>query len=95
MGRQGRHCIIMAAPAIIWRWLAGSKAGRMVALAGGFVLSVALLYRKGHRDAERAAERDALQGYVDTRKTADDALRASDGDTRPVDERLDEHGRLR
>ena len=47
------------------------------------------------RDAERAAERDALQGCVDTRKTADDALRASDGDTRPVDERLDEHGRLR
>ncbi len=46
------------------------------------------------RDAERAAERDALQGYVDTRKTADDALRASDGDARPVDERLDEHGRL-
>ncbi len=95
MGRQGRHCIIMAAPAIIWRWLAGSKAGRMVALAGGFVLSVALLYQRGRRDAERAAERDALQGYVDTRKTADDALRASDGDTRPVDERLDEHGRLR
>ncbi len=150
MGRQGRHCI-MAAPAIIWRWLAGSKAGRMVALAGGFVLSVALLYQRGRRDAERAAERDALQGYVipakqrttpcgplmatqgpltsgwtntggsdeqahghgggtaarrgpqsamrckavDTRKTADDALRASDGDARPVDERLDEHGRLR
>ncbi len=47
------------------------------------------------RDAERAAERDALQGCVDIRKTADDALRASDGDTRPVDERPDEHGRLR
>ena len=94
MGRKGRHCI-MFAPAIIWRWLAGSKAGRMAALTGSALLAVALLYRKGRRDAEQAAERDALQGYADTRKTADDALRASDGDTRPVDERLDEHGRLR
>ena len=85
------HCIMF----IIWRWLAGSKAGRMAALTGSALLAVALLYRKGRRDAEQAAERDALQGYADTRKTADDALRASDGDTRPVDERLDEHGRLR
>ena len=99
MGRQGRHCqdphYIMTVLAIIWRWLAGSKAGRMAALTGSALLAVALLYRKGRRDAEQAAERDALQGYADTRKTADDALRASDGDTRPVDERLDEHGRLR
>ena len=41
------------------------------------------------------AERAALEQYQDTRQRAYEALRKVEGDTRPVDARLQSHGRLR
>ena len=79
----------------IFTWLAGTRIGRMVAAAGAVIVAAAALYGKGRRDATLAQEHDALKSYAKTRKRADDALRRAKVDTRPADERLKEHGRLR
>ena len=76
-------------------WLAGTRTGRMAAIAGATVLGVLAVYGKGRRDAGKAGKRRRLADYRATRKRADAALRRAAADTRPADERLNEHGRLR
>ena len=83
------------APMLLLRWLAGSRAGRVVSAIGAFLLALAAAKRSGRKQAEAQAERDALEQYQDTRQRADEALRKDEGDTRPVDARLQSHGRLR
>ena len=76
-------------------WLATTRIGRMAVAAGVFVLGALALIDKGRRDAQRAEERRKLKDYQETRKRADDALRRAEADTRPADERLEQHGHLR
>ena len=76
-------------------WLATTRFGRMVAAAGALALGILTVYGKGRRDAQRAEERRKLKDYAQTRKRADAALRRAEADTRPPDERLKEHGKLR
>ena len=76
-------------------WLAGTRIGRMVVAAGVAVIGILTVYGKGRRDAELAEERRKLKDYAETRKRADAALRAAEADTRPADERLRQHGKLR
>ena len=76
-------------------WLATTRIGRMAVAGGVFVLGGLAIYGKGRRDAERAEERRKLKDYHETRKRADAALERAEADTRPGDERLKEHGRLR
>ena len=75
--------------------LAATRIGRMAVAAGVFVLGALALIGKGRRDAQRAEERRKLKDYHETRKRADEALQRAEADTRPADERLKEHGRLR
>ncbi len=76
-------------------WLAGTRLGRIVVAAGGLALGALALIGKGRRDEQRAEERRKLKDYAETRKRADDALERAEADTRPADERLKEHRRLR
>ena len=79
----------------VFAWLAGTRIGRMVVAAGVAMVGILTVYSKGRRDAQRAEERKRLQDYAETRKRADEALERAEADTRPADERLKEHGRLR
>ena len=79
----------------ILTWLAATRLGRMAVAAGALVLGALALIGKGRRDEQRAEERRKFKDYAETRKRADDALRRAEADTRPPDERLEEHGRLR
>ena len=76
-------------------WLAGTRIGRMVAAAGFAMVGILTVYGKGRRDAQRAEERKRLKDYQETRKRADAALARAEADTRPADERLKAHGKLR
>lgn len=76
-------------------WLAGTRIGRMASAAGLFVLGILAVYGKGRGDAQRAEERRKLKDYAETRKRADAALERAEADTRPADERLKQHGKLR
>jgi len=54
------------------------------------------LARRSGRKAARAEQAaEAAKSYIETRKRADAALRRAQADTRPADDRLAEHGRLR
>jgi len=85
----------MMAPMMMLRWLAGSRAGRVVSAIGAFLLALAAAKRSGRKAAQAEAEHAALEQYQATRQRADEALRKAEGDTRPVDARLQSHGRLR
>ena len=76
-------------------WLAGTRAGRLVAAAGAAALGILAIYGKGRRDARTAQEHEALENYADTRRRADEALKRAEGNTTAPDERLKQHGRLR
>ena len=76
-------------------WLATTRIGRMAVAAGALTLGLLALISKGRRDARNAEEQRKLKDYQETRKRADDALRAAQADKRASDERLKEHGRLR
>ena len=76
-------------------WLAGTRLGRMVVAAGALALGALALIGKGRRDEQRAEERRKLKDYAETRKRADEALARAEADTRPADERLRQHGKLR
>ena len=79
----------------IFGWLAGTRAGRLVAAAGAAALGILAIYGKGRRDARAAQERANLENYAETRKRADEALKRAEGDQTDPDERLRKHGRLR
>ena len=76
-------------------WLAGTRLGRIAVAAGALALGALALIGKGRRDARLAEERRKLKDYQETRKRADDALARAEADTRPPDERLKQHGKLR
>ena len=80
-------------------WLLNTRIGRLVgaALAGiGILLGAFLMGKRegGQRARERAREADR-DNAQDIEERVDEALRKHDGDTRPVDDRLRERGRLR
>ncbi len=84
------------APALsLWHWLAGTRAGRLAALAGGAALALLLARRSGRKAAEAEAEIEANRASLDIRRRADDALQRAEDDTRPAERRLAQHGRLR
>ena len=62
-------------------------------IAGAVAILVA--YFKGGSDQKHKAKVDDLEGAINVRKEADQALRDFDGDTRPIDDRLRDLGRLR
>ena len=62
-------------------------------IAGALVVITA--YFKGASDTKNKAKVEDLEGAIDVHKRVDQALRDLDGDTRPVDDRLRKHGRLR
>jgi len=81
--------------AYITRWLTGSRAGRFVALAGAAILATLGVRRAGYRAAKRDRALDDARAALDIRRRADEAMRRSEGDNRPADERIAKHGRLR
>lgn len=80
---------------LAWGWFRGSTVGRYLAIAGGILLAAWVVYARGKSAARAEAEVDDLKGALDVHHRADEALRRADGDTRPVDERLRGHNRLR
>lgn len=80
-------------------WIAGTRIGRYAAAAFGLLLLVLGAKAKWTRDGkvkERAKNREKDQENAqEIENRVDDALRKHDGDTRPVDDRLRERGRLR
>ncbi len=72
-----------------------SKVGRIAAIIGAAFAALGFAYLRGRSSAKADQERKNLEEYKDVRKNVDEAVRRSDGDTRPVDERLREHGALR
>jgi len=86
----------LLAPAIgLWRWLAGTRIGRAVALVGGIALALILARRSGRQAAEQARERADMRAALDIHQRGAAALHAAEQDTRPADAQLTEHGRLR
>ena len=86
----------LIAPALaLWRWLAGSRAGRIAAFVALAALAALGLRRAGYRAAERDRAAEDVAGVLDIRARGDEAFRRAEGDTRPVNDRLAEHGRLR
>lgn len=79
----------------MWAWLINSKFGQAVGAALAILGAALLIYRKGKASQRDAQERENLEEYRNVRQDVDDAVRRSDGDTRPVDERLSKHGALR
>ncbi len=78
-----------------WRWLVTSRAGRAAAAVAGILLTLLVARRAGYRAARRDRALEDAGAAIDIRRRADQAFRRAEGDTRPVDERLAEHGRLR
>ncbi len=79
-------------------WLSfiiNSRFGRAVGIAVGAVLLVVGIRRSGYNAARRDRAAADVQSSLDIRRRADEALRRSEGDMRPVDDRIEEHGRLR
>lgn len=62
-------------------------------IAGAF--GVVLVYFKGRSDSNTKHKVKDQERALDKHKAIDQAIRDSDGDTRPLDDRLREHGRLR
>ena len=91
MGRQGgdtKHMIWLTA-------ITRSRAGRMVALVVIAVLAALGLRRSGYKAAQQDRAVADAKTSLDIRHRADEAMRRSEGDTRPVDARIAQHGRLR
>ena len=78
-----------------WRWLVTSRAGRALAAVAGVLLTLLAARRSGYRAARRDRALEDAEAAIDIRNRADKAFRRAEGDTRPVNERLAEHGRLR
>jgi hypothetical protein len=62
-------------------------------IAGAFGILVA--YFTGRSNAKKDSKIDDMENALDIRRRADEALRNFDGDTRPIDDRLRDLGRLR
>lgn len=72
-----------------------SRVGRGVGLIAVAVLAAFGIRRSGYKAAQRDRTAADAQSSLDIRRRADEAMRRAEGDTRPVDERIAEHGRLR
>ena len=83
----------MILAALSWLW--SSKLGRAIAAIGAALLGVLLVYQRGRSDQRKDAKVEDMEHAIEIRKRADQAARDADGDTRPVDDRLREHKRLR
>ena len=71
------------------------KIGPILAAIGA-VFAVILTARLSSGKAARQKRKiQDLEEYTDTRTRADEAARASEGDIRPLAERINDHGRLR
>lgn len=80
-------------------WLLSTRAGRFLSAAVAGLVALLGVYAAGRRDGssrarQRASEADTERAR-EIEERADEALRRHDGDTRPIDERLRERGRLR
>ena len=79
-------------------WLSAitrSRAGRMLGLVGLALLAALGLRRSGYKAAQRDRAVADAESSLDIRHRADAAMRRSEGDPRPVDDRIAQHGRLR
>ncbi len=64
---------------MIWGGLTAKVRGWLIG-AGSVLVALAAAYFNGKRDADAAAERERLEGYVETRKRMDEVGRMSDAD---------------
>lgn len=79
----------------MFTWLITSRFGRAAALAAGVVLAFFAVRRSGYGAAKKDRALQDANAALDVRDRADEAMRRAEGDNRPVDDRLAEHGRLR
>ncbi|WP_420011124.1 hypothetical protein [Tateyamaria sp.] len=79
----------------MFTWLITSRFGRAAALAAGVLLAFFAVRRSGYRAAQEDRAIQDANAALDVRGRADEAMRRAEGDNRPLDDRLAEHGRLR
>jgi hypothetical protein len=86
-------------PALIWAWLSGSRAGRILGALGAAALALPLVWGVGRRSGKRAARDAAAKAdhrrADDVRDRVDEAIRRDAADPRSADQRLRDAGRLR
>ncbi len=75
--------------------IARSRAGRMLGLVVMAILAALGLRRSGYKAAKHDRAAADAKSSLDIRHRADAALRRAEGNNRPVDDRIAQHGRLR